>query len=150
MQVLLQVVIFNRGSHTCCKPCKLILTIVYDAGPAGYTLSLFAGEGSGSREPILNHTWLEGMGLEDCCGGIILRSLALPLSICMTTYVKNANYLYYFLSRDWNVMYYYQFCVWNLEQICGNEISKYFPSSIDWYISVLHVFFLQFDSIFCK
>lgn len=73
MQVLLQLVIFNRGSHTCCKPCKLILTIVYDAGLAGYTL--FAGQG---KLAVLNHTRLEGMGLEDCCGGIILRSLALP------------------------------------------------------------------------
>lgn len=151
MQVLLQVVIFNRGSHTCCKPCKLILTIVYDAGPAGYTLSLFAGEGSGSREPILNHTWLEGMGLEDCCGGIILRSLALPLSICMTTYVKNANYLYYFLSRDWNVMYYYQFCVstWNkfLEMRFWNIFHR---RSIDIYRYSMFFFAIRFHFLQVK
>lgn len=144
MQVLLQLVIFNRGSHTCCKPCKLILTIVYDAGLAGYTL--FAGRGG--KLAVLNHTRLEGMGLEDCCGGIILRSLALPPFYLHDHVREKCQLLVSFplarLKRD--VRLSIPFCVSTWNKFLETRFPKYFPL-IDIYIAP---FVMEFHSIFCE
>lgn len=63
-------------------------------------------------------------------------SLALPaLSICMTTYVKNANYSYHFLSQDWNVMYDYQFR--SAFQLGTNFWKRDFRNIFHWLIYIL-------------
>lgn len=86
MQLLPQLVIFNRvGPHTCCKPCKLILTIVYDAGLGGYTLSLLCGREREKR--------VEGAHPKPCVVGRLLRRYHL------TTLALSLFYLHHYLRE---------------------------------------------------